>query len=77
VVLHHAEAALQLEAGERSAEASERLAVRVADQEQVLTVLPLALGLEAQASSVLEGDRLQPLEADRPRLERLAVDPDR
>src|SRR5262249_47561496 len=60
------------------AEAAERrLVVRPRQQGDALVMLPLGLRLEIQARLVLEVNRVEPLELDRPRLGRLTRQPDR
>src|ERR671923_1697116 len=78
VVLHHARPPLELETARQGAgEASERLPVAVADEEPALLPAPFALGTELDPRAVVEGDRVEALEADRAGLERLAVHPNR
>ena len=68
VVLHDSEAALELQpARKRAPEAAEGLPVRVAEENEVLMLSPLALAAELQPRPIVEGDRLQALEAHRTR----------
>src|SRR5439155_20550811 len=70
VVLHHPEGVLQLDAaGHGPCERAEWLPVRVPDDDEALLLSPLALAAEVHAGAVVEGDRIEPVEADRPRLE--------
>src|SRR4051794_179433 len=76
VLLHHAQARGQGEAAEGSAEAAEAMAVAGADQQEVVVAHVLGLRVEVKRSSSPEFDPVQSAEADRRRLDRLAVDPD-
>src|SRR5215211_322532 len=77
VMLHHPEPTSQLDpAGKASREHTQRLPVRVADEDAALLAAPLTLAGEVQPCPVIEVDSLEAVEFHRPGLGGLAIDPD-